>query len=73
MATMMVVTETTGEKLKRIREDLSFSQRELAEEADVSPATVNKIETGEVKRPHPSTMRKIAKALGIEPRDLRAD
>jgi transcriptional regulator with XRE-family HTH domain len=70
---MMVVKETTGDKVKRLREDLSLSQREFAEEADVSPATINKIETGVVEKPHPSTMRKIAKALGVEPRELRAD
>ena len=73
MATMVVVNETTGDKLRRIRDDLSLSQRELADEAGVSPATINKIETGQVDRPHPSTMRKLAKALGVEPRDLRAD
>lgn len=73
MATMMVVTETTGDKVKRIREDLSLSQRELAKEAGVSPATILKIERGGVESPHPSTLRKLAAALGVEPRDLRAD
>lgn len=73
MATMMVVKETTGAKVKRIREDLYLSQRELASEAGISPATVLKIEKGEVETPHPSTMRKLAAALGVPPRDLRED
>ena len=73
MATMMDVVETTGDKVKRLREDLSLSQRELAKEAEVSPATILKIERGGVEQPHPSTVRKLAKALGVHPRDLRAD
>ena len=73
MATMMVVTETTGDKVKRIREDLALSQRELAKAAGVSPATILKIERGGVESPHPSTLRKLAAALSVEPRDLRAD
>ncbi len=73
MATMMVVSETTGEKVKRIREDLSLSQRELAALANISPATVFKIEQDMVDRPHPRTLRKLAEALDVAPRDLRAD
>lgn len=73
LTTMMVVKETTGDKVKRLREDLSLSQRELASEAGVSPATILKIEKDEVENPHPSTVRKLAAALGVPPRDLRAD
>lgn len=73
MATMMVVKESTGDKVRRIREDLSLSQRELAKLAGVSPATILKIEQGGVERPHPSTVRKLAAALDVAPRDLRAD
>jgi transcriptional regulator with XRE-family HTH domain len=73
LATMMVVTETTGDKVKRLREDLSLSQRELAALAGVSPATVLKIEQGGVEKPHPRTLRKLAEALDVAPRDLRAD
>lgn len=70
---MMVVKESTGAKVRRLRDDLSLSQRELASEAGVSPATILKIEKDEVENPHPSTMRKLAAALGVPPRDLRAD
>ncbi len=73
LATMMVVNETTGDKVRRVRDDLMLSQRELAVEAGISPATLNNIENNNIKRPHPSTVRKIAAALGVEPRDLRAD
>ena len=73
LATMMVVKETTGAKVKRLREDLSLSQRELAKLAEVSPATILKIEQDTVARPHPRTLRKLAEALEVAPRDLRAD
>ena len=73
MATMMVVKETTGDKVRRLREDLSLSQRELAAEAGISPATVLKIEQDAVDKPHPRTLRKLAEALEVSPRDLRAD
>ena len=67
------VERVSGGKAKRAREDVSFSQRELAELANISPATLNNIENNNIKRPHPSTLRKIAAALGVEPRELRAD
>lgn len=73
LATMMVVKETIGEKVRRLREDLSLSQRELAEAANLSPATVLKIEQDTVDKPHPRTLRKLAVALEVTPRDLRAD
>lgn len=62
-----------GEALRVLRDDAMLSQRELASEAGISPATVLKIEKGEVETPHPSTMRKLAAALGVPPRDLRED
>jgi transcriptional regulator with XRE-family HTH domain len=70
---MLVVKESTGDKVRRLREDLSLSQRELAAEAGISPATVLKIEQDTVERPHPRTLRKLAEALEVSPRDLRAD
>ncbi len=63
--------DVSGEKLKRLREDLALTQREVAERAGVSPATINKIEKGVVTGPHPSTVRKLADALSVEPKDLR--
>lgn len=67
------VVRIDGEKLRHARENKSFSQRELAKEADVSPATILKIERGKAKNPHPSTVRKLAKTLGVEPRELHPE
>jgi transcriptional regulator with XRE-family HTH domain len=47
-----------------------LSTRELADRAEISPATVWRIERGEVGRLRPSTMRAIAKALKVNPTEV---
>ena len=56
-------------KLKRLREERVFSQRELARLAGLTHQTVWRIENGYPKA-RPSTIRKLAAALGVEPREL---
>ena len=53
-------------KLKELREDKGYSQRELAELADVSPTTIFRAEAG-LRSPRGITARKLAAALGVEP------
>lgn len=55
-------------RLEWHRRDAMLSQRELAEKAGVSPATIVRIEAG--KDVHPKTVRKLAEALGVRPREL---
>ncbi|MFC2058364.1 helix-turn-helix domain-containing protein [Chloroflexota bacterium] len=55
--------------LRRIRELRALSQRELAAKSKINVATVNRIEAGHHK-PRPSTIRKLAKALKVEPEEL---
>lgn len=55
--------------LGRIREDRALTQRDLAEAAGVSTDTVSEIERG-VRAAQPSTTRKLAEALGVEPSEL---
>jgi transcriptional regulator with XRE-family HTH domain len=57
--------------LKRIRMQKSFSQADLAQEADVSPRTVTYAEAGYAVTLR--TTRKLARALGVEPDELRAE
>jgi transcriptional regulator with XRE-family HTH domain len=57
------------EQLARLRELKGFSQRALAKESGVSPATIYELENGR-RRPNPSTLRKLAGALGVEVADL---
>jgi transcriptional regulator with XRE-family HTH domain len=52
-----------GRKLKRLREELGLSLRQLSEKAEVSPSTIQKIENNHIS-PTLGTMLKITKALG---------
>ena len=57
------------EKLRRLRRKQALSQRALAREAGVGLDAVNRIETG-VRDALPTTLRKLANALGVEPHEL---
>ena len=57
-------------RLKELREDRAYSARELAELAGVNYRTVLRIEHGQ-ENVQPRTLRKLAAALGVEPRELR--
>ena len=61
--------EADVEKLKRLREDRVLSQRELARMAGLAQGTVWRLENG-FPEARPSTIRKLAEALGTEPREL---
>ena len=56
--------------VKRLREKAGLSQKKLARLADVSNNTLINIETGKQDNPTIETLKKIAKALGVEPKDL---
>ncbi len=60
-----------GEQIATLREEKTLTQVELAEKANISPSTLSQIESGRVPRPHVGTVRKIARALGVEPAELR--
>jgi transcriptional regulator with XRE-family HTH domain len=57
-------------RLTIIREERMWTQGRLAEEARVSPTTVSGIESGRISRPHFGTIKKLAEALGVDPREL---
>ncbi len=58
-----------GDRLRRARELAAFSLRELSDASGVNAGTIWQLETG--RRPaRPSTIRKLALALGIAPGDL---
>ncbi len=61
-----------GVQVKRERERALLTQQELAERADVGLTTLNRIENNHAE-PHFRTIRKIAKALGIDARELISD
>ena len=57
--------------LKELREGAVLTQEELARLSQVGRTTIAAIETGRrVTRPHPSTRRKLAKALKVKPQEI---
>ncbi len=63
--------EISPTKLKELREAKGFSVRGLAREAGISTETVYSVEHGR-RQPSIRTLGKIARALGVEARDLFA-
>ncbi len=57
-------------KLRRLREQRSLSQEDLARESGVNVMTIHRAEKGITRRLRPSTRRKLARALGVEPQEL---
>lgn len=56
-------------KVKRLREERVLSQRELSRMAGLTHATVWRLENG-FREARPSTIRKLADVLGVEPKEL---
>jgi transcriptional regulator with XRE-family HTH domain len=58
-----------GQRLQELRVERALSLRALGERSGVAYDTINKLELG--RRPaHTSTIRKLADALGVEPKEL---
>jgi transcriptional regulator with XRE-family HTH domain len=68
MARMLVVVKI-GDRLRDLRVRRALTQEELADKADVGTNTVARLERNETE-PHMSTLRKLAKALDIDPAEL---
>lgn len=56
-------------RLKAVRRRKALSQQQLAERAKVNRSTISRLENG-VKEPFPTTVRKLAGALGVTPEEL---
>ena len=61
-----------GEQLKKQRTLSALTQEQLALHAGVSTATVARIERDEIE-PRMTTLRKLADALDVEPRELQPE
>ena len=68
----MPVVVYIGEKLKATRTRRLLTQDELAERAGVSQSTIANIERDNAE-PQFRTIRKLAKALDVEPTELLGD
>jgi transcriptional regulator with XRE-family HTH domain len=62
--------EIDVQKLKELREDKALSMRELAQMAGIGYNTIYRLEHGQ-ENALPRTVRKLAAALDVEPRELR--
>jgi transcriptional regulator with XRE-family HTH domain len=56
-------------RLRTLRLRAALTQRELAERAQLTPSTVHRLEN-KLQEVRPSTLRKLARALGVKPADL---
>ena len=59
-------------RLREIREERAYSQRDLAKASGVSAGTILRLEAGQ-RAAYPVTVRKLAQALGVTPRELYGD
>src|SRR5688572_31400483 len=58
-----------GRRLQQLRVERVLTLRALGERSGIGYDTINKLELG--RRPaHASTIRKLAEALGVEPKEL---
>ena len=58
-----------GARLRQIRQERALSLRELGRVSGVAFDTINKLEN-EHQEAQPRTLRKLAEALGVEPKEL---
>ena len=58
-----------GERLSRIRRGQALSQRDLSRITGVAHDSISQLETGK-RKAQPKTIRKLAEALGVEPKEL---
>jgi len=66
---MQMSFEVDGQRLRQLRVERALSLRALGERSGVTFATINNLENG--NRPaRLATIRKLAEALGVEPKEL---
>ena len=62
-------TEVDGARLRGLRRARALSQRDLSRMTGIAFDTISRLETSK-QRAQPRTIRKLADALSIEPREL---
>ena len=58
-----------GQRLRQIRRVQALSQRDLSRMTGVAHDSISQLETGK-REAQPKTIRKLAEALGVEPKEL---
>jgi len=65
--------EVDVQKLRRLRKSRVLTLQELSDESGVPLNTIWRVESGYSKGARPSTIRKLAEALGVDPTELVKD
>ena len=58
-----------GERLRRLRKERLLTQQELSRMTSISQDGISQLET-EKREAQPGTIRKLAEALGVKPKEL---
>ncbi len=66
---MKKLLEVDGVKLRELRRDRALAQEDLERMTGVAQSTISALEVGQ-RDARPRTVRKLAEALGVEPRTL---
>jgi transcriptional regulator with XRE-family HTH domain len=69
----MATVKIDGAKLKRLREQRFLRREELAEKVGSHRDHIGRLERDEVESSRMGTIRKLADALGVDPRELLED
>ncbi len=67
---MEATSVDVGRKIAKFRQEKNLTQKELAEEAEISTSYLKKIEEGHYKRPHIKMLAIIADALEVDLKKL---
>jgi len=62
-------TKIDGERLRQLRRERALSQRDLSRITGIAHDSISQLETGK-RDAQPRTIRKLAEALGVEPKEL---
>jgi transcriptional regulator with XRE-family HTH domain len=62
-------TRVDGERLRQLRREQALSQRDLSRITGIAHDSISQLETGK-REAQPRTIRNLAEALGVEPREL---
>ena len=63
---MAATNETLAQALSRLRSEVGLSLRQLQDRTGIDRSVISRIESGEVKKPTPETLQKLAVALGVK-------
>ncbi len=61
--------QVDGERLRQLRRERALSQRDLSRMTGVAHDSISQLETGK-REAQPKTIRKLAEALRVEPKEL---